>query len=368
MQETFYFGAGPATLPKTVLTKIAQELVDYQGTGLSVLEMSHRSDAFLEILDDAESLLRALMGIPDDYAVLFLHGGATAQYSMLPLKFLHSGASADYVCTGHWSSKACEEAKIFADVNAIDALNESDSIAVKSFEKWSLEEKSVYIHYCDNETINGVVNDIAGMEGLKSKSEKLFCDMTSSILTRPIQVKNYGLLYASAQKNLGVAGLCVMTIKKELLEKTNKSNIPRIYDFKRCMDNKSLVNTPPTFAIYVLGLMLNWLKAEGGVEEMHKRGRTAAEDIYTMIDASEIYKNKVCAKDRSNVNIPFVIKDKVMQAKFLQQAEGHKLLGLRGHKSVGGVRISMYNAMPRSGVDKLLEFMREFECNHAAVL
>ena len=363
MQKTFYFGAGPATLPRTILDKIKNELIEYRGTGLSVLELSHRSDEFKEILDQVEVLLRELMGIPDEYAVLLLHGGATAQYSMLPLNFLHQGDSADYICTGHWSIKACQEAKKFSNINAIQALDDSGLIVVKPIEYWGLKKQSSYIHYCDNETINGVVNDIAGIESFNSKDKTLFCDMTSSILTRPIQVKNYGLIYASAQKNLGIAGLCVMIVRNELLNKSCEK-IPRVFDYKKCFDARSLVNTPPIFAIYVLGLMLNWLKEEGGVIEVNKRGQQRAKDLYEVIDSSEIFKNKVSVKNRSYVNVPFEIEDKNLQAKFLQQAENRKLLGLRGHSSVGGVRVSLYNAIPKQAVITLLEFMREFELNH----
>jgi phosphoserine aminotransferase len=363
MQETFYFGAGPATLPKVVLANIKNELTDYRNSGLSVLELSHRSDEFFEIRDQAENLLRELMGIPDDYAVLFLHGGATAQYSMIPLNFLHQNESADYICTGLWSTKACIEAQKFGDVNVIQALEKSETISVKSIDDWGITKQSSYIHYCDNETINGVVNDVASKQKAHQNATSLFCDMTSSILTRPIQVNDYDLIYASAQKNLGIAGLCVMILKKELLNKC-RENIPSIFDYIVCFKNKSLTNTPPTFAIYVLALMLQWLKQEGGVVVIYKRNQSHAKTLYELMDASVIYKNNVSTKDRSNVNIPFDIQDKSLQNKFLQQAEKNKLLGLRGHKSVGGVRISLYNAIPQQGVVKLLEFMRDFECGH----
>lgn len=363
MQDTFYFGAGPATLPRVVLDEIKNQLVDYRGTGLSVLELSHRSECFIEILDQAESLLRELMGIPDDYAVLLLHGGATAQYSMLPLNFLSPGNSADYVCTGHWSTKACQEAQKFADINSIQALAESKIISVKPVKEWGLKQQSSYIHYCDNETINGVVNDIAGQRSSYTKDASLFCDMTSSILTRPIQVKDFELIYASAQKNLGVAGLCVMVVSKRLLELSNEK-IPSVYDYKSCFENRSLVNTPPTFAIYVFGRILNWLKAQGGVAEMSKRSGLQAKSLYDVIDASEIYENTISVNDRSKINIPFAITDKDLQEKFLQQAEKNKLLGLRGHKSVGGVRVSLYNAMSQKGVQELLGFMRSFDTDY----
>jgi len=368
-QETFYFGAGPATLPKLVLEKIKNELVEYGGTGLSILELSHRSDAFMEILDQAESLLRELMEIPQEYAVLLLHGGATAQYSMMPLNFLNEKIKADYVCTGHWSVKAYEEATKFGRINVIDALVESEKIALKPLEQWGFSKKAQYLHYCDNETINGVTCDLASKfsnslaNNADINDKNLFCDMTSSILTRSINVSDYGLIYASAQKNLGVAGLCVMVVKKEILAKTNK-NIPRVFDYQTCFENRSLTNTPPTFAVYVLLLMLNWLETEGGVPEIEKRSQKHANAIYSLIDASELYKNNVEVDCRSNINIPFVIKDEVLQTKFLQHAEKCRLLGLRGHKAAGGVRISLYNAMPQQGVDALIGFMRDFELNH----
>jgi len=353
MQDTYYFGAGPAVLPKSVLNNIKHGLEDFRGSGLSVLELSHRSHEFFEIQNHAVNLLRELMDIPDNYEVLLLHGGATAQYSMLPLNFLAIDDTADYVCTGHWSYKASGEAKKFADINVIDALENSDLISIKSLEDWALKKQSKYIHYCDNETINGVVNNAAGLDYFKSKETALFCDMTSSILTRPIQVKDYALIY------LGIAGLCVMVVKKELLEtgQATEYRIPRIYDYKKCSVNQSLVNTPPIFAIYVLGLMLNWLKAEGGVGEINKNMRPRVQDLYSLIDASEIYKNMI--------NIPFDVKDEALQTKFLRLAEKENLLGLRGHKSVGGVRVSLYNAMPQHGVDKLLRFMQDFESSHA---
>jgi phosphoserine aminotransferase len=364
-QETFYFGAGPAVLPKPVLGIIKNDVVDYRGTGLSVLELSHRSDEFIEILDQAEYLLRELMDIPEDYAVMFMHGGATAQYSMLPLNFLSEQDVADYICTGHWSNKACQEAKKYADINVVQALIESEDISIKPIEQWVFSQNSKYVHYCDNETINGVACDLAAHLAAKVKSNKanLFCDMTSSILTRPIEVKDYGLIYASAQKNLGIAGLCVLVMKKEILDET-AGNVPSIFSYKTCFENRSLTNTPPTFAIYALTLMLRWLKEEGGVEKISNKGQMQAKTLYDLIDASEIYKNKVNLKNRSNINVPFVIEYESLQTEFLQHAEKHGLLGLRGHKSVGGIRASLYNAMPQQGVTTLVEFMRDFELNH----
>lgn len=358
-QKKFYFGAGPATLPHEVLDKISEELHDYRNSGLSVLELSHRSELFTELLDEAEHLLRELMVISNDYAVLFLHGGATAQYSMLPLNFLAKNDSADYVCTGHWSRKACEEARQFAKINEINALEENEKISIKPKEQWNLSSDAVYLHYCNNETIDGV--SIA--ENLKFKNKLLFCDMTSSILAIPVQVNDYDLIYASAQKNLGIAGLCILIIKKDLLSKVKRS-VPRIYNYMLCEENKSLVNTPPTFAIYVLCLMLKWLKSHGGVKEFSDARQKYANDIYTLIDDSTFYKNSVDDLYRSCINIPFSIENKTLQEKFLQQAEESQLLGLQGHKSIGGLRISLYNAMPIQGVKKLIDFMHDFESSH----
>ena len=362
LQQAYYFGAGPAVLPKSVLDIIKNELVDYRGTGLSVLELSHRSDEFIEILDNAENLLRELMGIPEDYAVLFMHGGATTQYSMLPINFLAKQRRADYVCTGHWSNKACVEAKKFAEINIVDALIDANELSTKSTEQLNLDQNSQYVHYCENETISGVAYHLADM--VRSSNINLFCDMTSSILTRPVDVSDYGLIYASAQKNLGIAGLCVLIVKKDNFDKECE-DASSVFSYKTCFENRSLTNTPPTFAIYTLALILNWLKEKGGVEKVGRIGQRRAKMLYELIDASEIYKNKVHLKNRSNVNIPFIVSDKNLQAKFLQQAGNHRLLGLHGHKSVGGVRVSLYNAMPEAGVKALVEFMRDFELTHA---
>ena len=360
-QETFYFGAGPAALPREVLETIQQELLDFNGTGLSILELPHRSEPFTEILNQAELLLRELMRIPEDYAVLFLHAGATAQYSMLPLNFLQKNDKADYICSGYWSVKACQEARKFAEINEVQVLEENEKIFIRPIEQWQLRDDSVYLHYCDNETISG----LAFNDGLIVEGKKIFCDMTSSILTKSIEVREYDLIYASAQKNLGIAGLCVVVFKKALLEKI-KSNVPSVFDYKLSFENNSLVNTPPIFAIYVLFLMMQWLKSKGGVSEFSKNREESAKTIYHLIDCSGLYKNKIAKKNRSHINIPFDFINSEIQEKFLLQAEKRNLLGLRGHKSVEGARISLYNAMPQRGTDKLIEFMHDFETSHAS--
>jgi len=355
VQESFYFGAGPAALPKEVLNVIQNELINYRGTGISVLELSHRSETFTDLVDEAEVLLRELLSIPNEYAVLLQHGGATTQYSMLPINFLNKQAKADYVCSGHWSTKACEEAKKFSQINEIQVLKTKEPVSIIPVEKWQLNDEAVYLHYCENETISGVAFNAS--LGLKDKS--IFCDMTSSILTKPILVKDFDLIYASAQKNLGIAGLCVTIIKKTLLGKVN-DNVPSVYDLKKMYQEKSLVNTPPTFAIYVLGLMVKWIKSQGGLESLHENRKVNANLIYELIDSSASYQNEVSVECRSLVNIPFSIKSEEATSKFLHEAEEQGLLGLRGHKSVGGIRISLYNAMPVQGMNKLIEFLHAF--------
>ena len=356
MQETYYFGAGPAALPKSVLKEIQDEFLDYRDSGISILELAHRSEEFIAIRDKAEVLLRELLRIPSDYEVLFMHGGATSQFSMLPLNFLGQGETADYLCTGLWSHKAYVEAQRLAEVNGIDALHDGGLLSIGSAEAWDLNQNASYVHYCDNETIIGLAfNQVPVTQGVP-----LVCDMTSSILTRPIEIHKYGLIYASAQKNLGIAGLCLVIVNKELLNRTQK-NIPRLYDYKQCAEDVSLTNTPPTFAIYVLSRLLDWVKGEGGVEEMHERNKQKSDLVYRTIDGSQLYDNLVIKEYRSNINIPFFFQDVDIQNRFLEQATLNNLLGLRGHKTVGGIRASFYNAMPQAGAETLVKFMQEFE-------
>ncbi len=355
MRKVFYFGAGPAILPESVLKGIQREFLDYQGTGLSIVEFSHRSKELLAVRDRAEGLLRELLRIPDNYAVLFMHGGATNQFSMLPLNFLGKDASADYLCTGHWSTKACMEAKKFGVINEIHALNSDGSLSILSPDVRRFTSNTAYVHYCDNETIDGVAfAQVPNVDG-----RPLVCDMTSSILMRPIDVGEYSLIYASTQKNLGIAGLGVVIVKRAFLNNRNM-DVPRLYDYGLYAEEDSLVNTPPTFAIYVLQRILDWVKSQGGVEEMYQRSKTRAALVYQVVDAEDLYSNEVAEENRSRINIPFRIKDAGLQDDFLWQAEENRLLGLRGHKAVGGVRVSLYNAMPQAGVQQLISFMQKF--------
>ena len=295
------------------------------------------------------------MQIPSDYAVLFMHGGATNQFSMLPLNFLKTGESADYIVTGHWSAKASAEARKFARVNEVNALRDHKLLSILPAERWRLNANAIYVHYCDNETISGV----AFKQVPDVRDKPLLCDMTSSILTRPIEIRKYALIYASTQKNLGIAGLCVVIISKALLSRTCR-NVPRLHHYKRYAEDNSLVNTPPVFAIYVLRLVLSWCKNAGGIDQMYKWSKQRSAAVYQTIDASQLYNNRVAQEYRSRLNIPFQINRPDLQNHFLRQAGVRKLLGLRGHNSVGGMRASLYNATPRVGVRQLVKFMREF--------
>ena len=359
MQEILYFGAGPAALPGPVLEKIQQEFLNYQGTGLSVVELPHRGKAFLEIREDAEALLRELLQIQDDYAVLFMHGGATSQFSMLPLNFLGPGRCADYVCTGYWSSKASGEAKRLAEIGEINALCEGEYLSIAPQHEWKLNPQAAYLHYCDNETIHG----LAFPQVPDVHQGSLVCDMTSSILMRPVEVSKFGVIYAGTQKNLGIAGLCIVIIRKNLLNSTNE-RVPRLYDYRRCAEENSVVNTPPVFAIYVLRVLLGWVKSQGGVSVMYERSQEHSALLYRVLEASRLYKNRVARAFRSKINVPFEIRDAGLQEQFLREAEQNKLYGLRSHKSAGGIRASLYNAMPGAGVERLAEFMCDFEARH----
>ena len=356
MQEVFYFGAGPAALPRPVLEKIRRELLDYRDTGLSILELPHRSDAFFEIRDQATQLLRELLQIPEEFAVLFMHGGATSQFSALPLNFLGPGRSADYLCTGFWSSRACAEAARLVEVRKVQALCEGESLSIAPAQEWDLDPQATYLHCCDNETIQGIAFPGAP-EGLKPA---LVCDMTSSLLMHPVDLDRFALIYASTQKNLGIAGLCVVIVRKDLLEQVNES-VPRLFDYRRYDRQDSVVNTPAVFAIYVLREVLDWVRKEGGLPVLRQRSLTRAAQLYRVLDESALYENRVAPEVRSSINIPFAIRDAGVLEDFLQQASQHGLRGLRGHRSAGGVRVSLYNAMPDTGVARLLEFLSDFE-------
>jgi len=360
----YNFSAGPAVLPKDVLQQAQAELIDWHGSGMSVMEMSHRGKEYMGIQAQAEADLRELMGIPVNYKVLFLQGGASLQFSMIPLNLLRGKLSADYVNTGEWSKKAISEAKKFSYVNV--AANNSDKSCtyVPAFDTWKLDKDAAYVHYTPNETIGGVefnwVPPIGDMPGYVP----LVADMSSCILSRPVDVSKFGLIYAGAQKNIGPAGLTIVIVRDDLVGYAD-SRLPALLDYKTYADNDSMYNTPPTFGIYIAGLVFQMLKRKGGIAQMEKTNIVKAKLLYEAIDASDgFYKCPVAVSDRSRMNIPFTLKDANLDGEFLKQADARGLLQLKGHRSVGGMRASIYNAMPLEGVRVLVNFMNEFANGH----
>tara|TARA_R110000772_G_scaffold58393_1_gene132089 strand:- start:938 stop:2017 length:1080 start_codon:yes stop_codon:yes gene_type:complete len=354
MARRFNFCAGPASIPEAVLTEAAEQMLDWQGRGLSVMEMSHRSDEMVGIANEAEADLRELMGISDDYAVLFLQGGASSQFSAVPLNLMGEGKVVDYVNTGEWSKKAIKEAKRYAKVNVVASSEDTNFTTIPAFDSWNLSEDAAYLHYTPNETIGG-------LEFFWTPESKvpLVADMSSTILSRPVDVNKFGLIYAGAQKNIGPAGLTIVIVRKDLLGKANAMT-PTMMDYKTAADNDSMYNTPPTLAWYLAGLVFKWLKAQGGLEAMEVLNRRKAKKLYSYIDASGFYSNPVEVASRSLMNIPFVLADASLDKAFLAGAEEAGLLNLKGHRSVGGMRASVYNAVPEEAVDALIAYMKTF--------
>ena len=354
MARRFNFCAGPASIPESVLKEASEQLMDWQGRGLSVMEMSHRSDEMVGIANEAEADLRELMGISDDYAVLFLQGGASSQFSAVPLNLMGEGKVVDYVNTGEWSKKAIKEAKRYANVNVVASSEDTNFTTIPAFDACKLSEDAAYLHYTPNETIGG-------LEFFWTPESKvpLVADMSSTILSRPIDVNKFGLIYAGAQKNIGPAGLTIVIVRKDLLGKAS-SITPTMMDYKTAADNDSMYNTPPTLAWYLAGLVFKWLKAQGGLEAMEVINRRKAEKLYSYIDASGFYSNPVEVASRSLMNIPFVLADASLDKAFLAGAEEAGLLNLKGHRSVGGMRASVYNAVPEEAVDALIAYMKDF--------
>ncbi|MBW2939693.1 3-phosphoserine/phosphohydroxythreonine transaminase [Zhongshania aquimaris] len=354
MARRFNFCAGPASIPESVLKEASEQLMDWQGRGLSVMEMSHRSDEMVGIANEAEADLRELMGISDHYAVLFLQGGASSQFSAVPLNLMGEGKVVDYVNTGEWSKKAIKEAKRYANVNVVASSEDTNFTTIPAFDTWKLSEDAAYLHYTPNETIGG-------LEFFWTPESKvpLVADMSSTILSRPIDVNKFGLIYAGAQKNIGPAGLTIVIVRKDFLGKAS-SITPTMLDYKTAADNDSMYNTPPTLAWYLAGLVFKWLKAQGGLEAMEVVNRRKAEKLYSYIDASGFYSNPVEVASRSLMNIPFVLADASLDKAFLAGAEEAGLLNLKGHRSVGGMRASVYNAVPEEAVDALIAYMKDF--------
>lgn len=359
MAKVFNFSAGPAALPEEVLVQARYELLDWHGVGMSVMEMSHRSTEFVSIIERVESDLRELLAIPDEYKVLFLQGGATSQFSMIPQNLLGTKSGADYIYTGQWSKKAIAEAGKFCKVNVAASSEDKNFSYVPKRESWNLDPAAAYVHITSNETIGGIEYHQTPEVG----NVPLIADMSSHLLSKPLDVARYGLIYAGAQKNIGPAGLTILIIREDLIGHA-PSDIASIADYKTHADSKSMYNTPPTYAIYMAGLVLQWLKRRGGLVAMEKTNIAKAQLLYACLDGSGFYNSPVAVEDRSRMNVPFRLKDEGLDAEFLEQARRQGLVQLKGHRSIGGMRASIYNAMPQDGVQALVDFMREFERTH----
>ena len=356
MDRVFNFSAGPAALPLDVLQLAQQELVNWHGSGMSVMEMSHRGKEYMSIQADAEADLRELMGIPSNYKVLFLQGGASLQFAMVPMNLLRGKASADYLNTGEWSKKAIKEAKKYGAVNVIASSEDKNFSYAPAQSAWKLDPNAAYVHITQNETIGGV--EI--FDNVDTGTVPLVSDMSSNILSRPMDVSKFGLIYAGAQKNIGPAGLTIVIVREDLLGQT-VAGTPTMMDYQIQAENDSMYNTPPTYAIYIAGLVFKMLKAKGGLAAMEQVNRAKAQLLYDVLDASSFYGSPVARENRSLMNIPFTLKDAALDDEFLKGAKDRGMIQLKGHRSVGGMRASIYNAMPVEGVQALADYMKEFE-------
>lgn len=356
MARVYNFSAGPAMLPEEVLQQASEEMKDWHGCGMSVMEMSHRGKEFISIAEEAEADLRGLLLIPDNYKVLFLQGGASSQFSMVPLNLLKGKKTADYVNTGYWSKKAIAEARRYCEVNIVASSESTNFTTIPPLSGWSINPDSAYIHYTPNETIGGVeFHDIPDVGNLP-----LVADMSSTILSRPIDVSRFGLIYAGAQKNIGPAGLTIVIIREDLVGNALPYT-PTMFNYEIHVKEGSMYNTPPTYSWYIAGLVFKWLKKKGGLKVMAEINKRKAEKLYRFIDESDLYHNPISKDCRSWMNIPFTLKDPSLDEMFLKEAKDAGLVSLKGHRSVGGMRASIYNAMPEEGVDALISFMKDFE-------
>lgn len=361
MSRVINFSAGPAALPESVLRRAAEEMLDWHGTGVSVMEMSHRSAAFQSIYTQAEADFRELLGVPSNYRILFMQGGAIAENAIIPLNLLGDKRVADYLVTGSWSVKSQKEARKFAEVNIVASSEASGFTTIPAMDTWQLSADPAYLFLCSNETIGGVEFAFDPDLGQLGRADlPLVADVSSNILSRPMDVSRYGLLFGGAQKNIGPAGLTFVIVRDDLLGKAHQ-DCPSAFDYKLVADNESMYNTPPTYAIYIAGLVFQWLRAQGGLEAMAERNAAKANLLYTTIDTSGFYENRIDPACRSRMNVPFLLKDEALNSAFLEESAAAGLVQLKGHKSVGGMRASIYNAMPMSGVEALVEFMRDFE-------
>jgi phosphoserine aminotransferase len=358
MARIVNFSAGPAVLPEEVLARAGDEMLDWRGSGMCVMEMSHRGKEFIAIAAEAEKDLRDLLAVPAGYKVLFLQGGATLQFAQIPMNLLAGKGKADYVVTGEWSKKAVKEAQAYCDVHV--AASSEDKGFTYAPLNWNVRSDAAYVHYCSNETIGGVeFHEIPEIE----KNIPLVADASSHILSRPLQVSKFGLIYAGAQKNIGPAGLTIVIVRDDLIGKAAKGT-PSVMDYKQQAAADSMLNTPATYGIYIAGLVFKWLKQLGGLAEIEKRNVAKAKLLYDFLDGSSFFKNPVSKHDRSRMNVPFTLRDPKLDDEFLKGAEKQGMVQLKGHRSVGGMRASIYNAMPLAGVQQLVAYMKAFEAKH----
>lgn len=356
MPEIYNFSAGPAILPAAVLEQARDELLDWHASGMSVMEMSHRSKEYLSIAEQAEADLRELLSIPANYRVLFLQGGATSQFAMVPMNLLRGKQQADYVNTGAWSKKAIAEARRYCEVSVVASSEDSNFTSIPAFDSWRRNADAAYLHYTPNETIGGVEFHWVPESG----DVPLVVDMSSTLLSRPLDVSRFGVIYAGAQKNIGPAGLTVVIVREDLPGET-LAGTPSMFDYKLHADNGSMLNTPPTFSWYLAGLVFKWLKQQGGLAAMATINQRKSQRLYDAIAQSGFYISPVDADCRSWMNVPFTLADAALDSEFLALAKSAGLLNLKGHRSVGGMRASIYNAMPEAGIAALIDFMGEFE-------
>ncbi|MBZ5487951.1 3-phosphoserine/phosphohydroxythreonine transaminase [Halomonas aquamarina] len=363
MTRHYNFCAGPAALPVAVLERARNELVDYQGRGLSVMEMSHRSDEFVAIAEQAEADFRALLNVPEHYRVLFLQGGASMQFAMLPMNLLGQGGSGNFIQTGIWGKKALSEARRLGYACHVAGSSEPNGhTAVPGLDTLDISRDAAYLHYTSNETIGGLEFDyVPHVSRPDGKQVPLVCDMSSNILSKPMRVEDFGVIYAGAQKNIGPAGLTLVMVRDDLLGRA-QSDIPSLFDYQQLAEAGSMVNTPPTYAWYLAGLVFQWLRDDiGGLEAMDAINQRKADKLYGAIDRSDFYSNPIAKANRSRMNVPFVLADAALDKVFLEEADQAGLLNLKGHRSVGGMRASLYNAVPEEAVDALVAFMADFE-------
>ena len=356
MSRVYNFSAGPAVLPECVLQEAAAEMLDYRGTGMSVMEMSHRSKPYQAIIDEAEEDLRSLMGIPDNYKVLFLQGGASQQFAAVPMNLMKNGV-ADYIITGVWAKKAWQEAKLYGTANAIASSADKTFSYIPDCSDLSVSENADYVYICENNTIYGTKFHTLP----NTKGKDLVSDVSSCFLSEPVDVSKYGMLYGGVQKNIGPAGVVIAIIREDLIRENVWPGTPTMLRYKTHADNGSMYNTPPAYGIYICGKVFKWLKAQGGLVAMKEYNEKKAKILYDFLDSSKLFKGTVRKEDRSIMNVPFVTGDKELDAKFVKEAEAAGFVNLKGHRSVGGMRASIYNAMPIEGVRKLVDFMKDFE-------